>query len=358
MKKTLILFTSLFIIFASFPKNVSADAEVWTFTESPLTKVHTYETKEKCNTEREKFLALPPPRQIITECTLSKAAGYPIIESDPIIVPIIRGGDSTTTDPSKYKMLAPFAGFTEAPENIGEYLNKVFVIAIGLCAALAVLMMIIAGVKYMGEESLFGKVNAKEQIKNALFGLLIALSAYALLNTIDPRLIGGGGLNIGVVSLEIDEEKETSPWGIYVASGNLASCPSGFIDVKTFGAPDKINVCKDIAPGLEKLLSKANDAGIILSGYGTRNTAQQRALRVKHDCPDDQMPSSKCKPPTARPGHSKHESGRAIDFNCNGQTMMQAGGKDSKCFEWLSKNAAPLLKNLNSEPWHWSDDGR
>jgi lipoprotein-anchoring transpeptidase ErfK/SrfK len=103
------------------------------------------------------------------------------------------------TDLDKYTLLAPFVGFTEAPEQIGDYLNKIFILAIGLCVALAVLMMIIAGVQYMGEESIFGKVNAKGQIKNALFGLLIALSAYALLNTVDPRLLGKGGVSIRAV---------------------------------------------------------------------------------------------------------------------------------------------------------------
>ena len=126
--------------------------------------------------------------------------------SEAISVNLQEGTAPKSSNSLEYKMLAPFAGFTEAPKNIGEYLNKVFVIAIGLCAALAVLMMIIAGVKYMGEESLFGKVNAKEQIKNALLGLLIALSAYALLNTIDPRLLGKGGVSINSVTLEIDPE--------------------------------------------------------------------------------------------------------------------------------------------------------
>lgn len=110
------------------------------------------------------------------------------------------------TDLDKYKLLAPFVGFTEAPEQIGDYLNKIFILAIGLCVALAVLMMIIAGVKYMGEESIFGMMNAKGQIKNALLGLLIALSAYALLNTIDPRLLGKGGVSINSVTLQIDPE--------------------------------------------------------------------------------------------------------------------------------------------------------
>ena len=79
-------------------------------------------------------------------------------------------------------------------------------IGIGLCGALAVLMMILAGIQYMGEESIFEKSKWRESFKNAIFGLLIALSAYALLNTIDPRLLGGEGLSIRAVTAEIDLE--------------------------------------------------------------------------------------------------------------------------------------------------------
>lgn len=267
---------------------------------------------------------------------------------------------SKSGDTYKYKLLAPFAGFKEAPENIGDYLNKIFIIAIALCGALAVVMIIIAGVQYMGEESFTSKGNAKKRIQDALYGLLIALGAYALLNTIDPRLLGKQGLTIKAVSLEIDPEVESEPWESYSSTGSKVLCPEGFTNVTTYSTPKNISVCKTIAPGLTKLINKANEEGIKLSGYGARSTEQQKALRIKHGCPNDQTPSNQCNPDTARPGYSMHESGKAVDFNCNGVSMTQSGDKKSVCFVWLSKNAGPLLKNLKSgkESWHWSTDGR
>lgn len=263
------------------------------------------------------------------------------------------------TSPSdKYTLLAPFAGFTEAPNTIGEYVNKIFIVAIGLCGFLAFLMLVIAGVQYMVKDTPFAKGSAKGQISNAIFGLLIALSAYALLNTLDPRLLGKEGLNVKAVSLSIDEEQETDPWTGYSSSGNLSLCKEGFTDVSTYGTPEKINVCKTIAVDLKKLIDKAKKENIILSGSGTRDSSQQRLLRIKNGCPDDSTPSKECHPPTARPGFSMHESGLAIDFNCNGKTMKATGGKNSDCYVWLSKNAGSLFKNLKSEPWHWSTTGK
>ncbi len=310
MKKIIPTLAIFIILFTILGKDVFS-ADTWTFTESPIKTVHTYNTETECNIERNKFLAKPirqdagpcvlqktaeipktttttnpktttgttqttttttnspkatttettqttttttnSPKATTTEttqttttttqdsatkywsyyrsdkrdlsgevftkegdcmtassnnpfadktqfdstwqnCFLSDKSGKPIAQDEYSFRETggalnVTPQQNVVTDLDKYRLLAPFAGFTEAPEQVGDYLNKIFILAIGLCVALAVLMMIIAGVQYMGEESIFGKVNAKGQIKNALLGLLIALSAYALLNTIDPRLL-------------------------------------------------------------------------------------------------------------------------------------------------------------------------
>ena len=68
-----------------------------------------------------------------------------------------------------------------------------------------------------------------------------------------------------------------------------------------------------------------------------------------------QAAPSSCSPPTARPGTSNHEDGLAIDFSCaDGQPMTH----DSPCYQWLAGNAHNYgLRNLPSEPWHWSVSG-
>lgn len=266
---------------------------------------------------------------------------------------------SSSTPPTVYKLLAPIGDFKEAPENVGDYLNKIFLIAIGLCGALAVLMLIIAGIQYMGEESIFGKVDAKGKITDALLGLGIALAAYALLNTIDPRILNGKA-SISAVTLEIDPETEAVPWTGTSMGDNTTLCPEGFTNVSTYGSPATINVCKSISSKLKKLIDKAKAENIILSGSGSRTKAQQQALRTQNGCTNTSLASSKCTPPTARPGHSMHESGKAIDFNCNGKTMTASGGTNSVCYKWLKTNASSVagLKNLNGESWHWSTTGK
>ena len=121
-----------------------------------------------------------------------------------------------------------------------------------------------------------------------------------------------------------------------------------------------ITVAAQLGPNLTKLLAAAEQDGIILKGWGWRDGNKQIELRKKHCGPTEfdiyKKKSSKCKPPTARPGKSMHETGLAVDFTCNGAPI---NTRRSKCFKWLQTNAQKYgLKNLPSEPWHWSTTGR
>jgi type IV secretory pathway VirB2 component (pilin) len=275
-----------------------------------------------------------------------------------------------------YKLLAPIGNLKEVKSSsgIGDYLNIMFRIAIGLCGALAVIMIVIGGIQYMGTESIFGKTEAKSKIFSAILGLFIALGAYAILTTINPALTGKEGIVVDQVTAEIDEEEETEPVTTYYqVTGTTKLCTTGYVDVTTFGdgtlkQPKKINICKSIGgvktgENLQNMINaaKASNPSIILSGYGSRSYDRQVQLRKDHKCNPDiyTSPASSCKPPTARPGHSNHEVGGAVDFTCNGQSMVEAGGKNSVCFKWLSTNASKYgFKNLASESWHWSFNGK
>jgi len=120
-----------------------------------------------------------------------------------------------------------------------------------------------------------------------------------------------------------------------------------------------IRVHVDIADDVEQLVIAARLDGIELDGYGYRTNDQQIELRKRHCGTTDfdvfEKSPSECSPPTARPGSSRHERGRAIDFRYEGSTIKS---RSSEAFVWLAENAGKYgLKNLPSEPWHWSDTG-
>ena len=115
-----------------------------------------------------------------------------------------------------------------------------------------------------------------------------------------------------------------------------------------------------IADNLQRMLNAAAADGITLTGGGYRDSASQIRLRRAHCGSSDyavyRMPSSQCRPPTARPGASQHEQGKAVDFRYNGRTIPT---RNNAGYRWLRDNAASYgFYNLPSEPWHWSVNGR
>lgn len=121
-----------------------------------------------------------------------------------------------------YPLLAPLpldgTGRDTDVTTANKYIEGMFVLVIAVAGALAVLMIIFGGIKYMSTDAFSGKSEAKETIKNALVGLLLAISAYTILATINDKLLsfnlalptiqrtptppaqGGGGGGAGAVT--------------------------------------------------------------------------------------------------------------------------------------------------------------
>lgn len=133
---------------------------------------------------------------------------------------------------------------------------------------------------------------------------------------------------------------------------------TGALDIRDAGKGILVHV--SIVADIQRLLADADAAGVNLAGGGYRDPAAQIRVR-RNNCGTSnyaiyEMPARQCRPPTARPGTSMHEQGKAIDFTYNGRLIRSRSGAG---WNWLNANAANYgLKNLPSEPWHWSTNGR
>jgi hypothetical protein len=90
---------------------------------------------------------------------------------------------------TKYTLLEPLSEEIGQTPNMGEYLKGVFNLSIGLATVLAVLMIVIGGIKYMTAEAFTGKSDAKEMISRSIYGLVLILSSFLILTTINPNLV-------------------------------------------------------------------------------------------------------------------------------------------------------------------------
>ncbi len=71
--------------------------------------------------------------------------------------------------------------------EIGDVLSRLYVYGVGVVAIAAMIMLVIGGVQYMvaGEKD---PGPAKERIRNAIWGLILALTSWLILYTINPDL--------------------------------------------------------------------------------------------------------------------------------------------------------------------------
>lgn len=91
-----------------------------------------------------------------------------------------------------YKLLAPLPGYVETVDGkttASSYISGIFTLTIAIAGALAVLKIVFSGIQYMSTDAFSGKSAAKEGIQSALWGLLLAISAWLILSTINPDLV-------------------------------------------------------------------------------------------------------------------------------------------------------------------------
>ncbi len=84
--------------------------------------------------------------------------------------------------------------------GIGKYLNAIFQIGVALAGIFGVLMIVVGGFTYMTSDVVTKKTDGKEQIKNAVLGVLLALLSWLLLNTISSKLID---FEIGIYNTQV-----------------------------------------------------------------------------------------------------------------------------------------------------------
>jgi hypothetical protein len=90
-----------------------------------------------------------------------------------------------------YTPLEPIPGQpTDSKANFCSLLNTLFTILIYLGGMLAVLFLVLGGITYMVSEVVDKRSAARERIKAALWGLLLLLMSWIILNTINPQLVG------------------------------------------------------------------------------------------------------------------------------------------------------------------------
>jgi hypothetical protein len=92
----------------------------------------------------------------------------------------------------EYQVLAPLPGVGEnagGTTTLQDYVPAMFNLLIGLAAVAAVLMIVIGGFQYISSDAIQGKSAGKDRIKNSILGLILVISAWLILYTVNPNLL-------------------------------------------------------------------------------------------------------------------------------------------------------------------------
>lgn len=239
---------------------------------------------------------------------------------------------TTQENDLKYNFLAPLPcdsgegcvggelkTFDPAGDNkIGGYLNVMIRIFIGICAVLAVIMIVVGGLEYMTSELISNKENGKHRIRGAIFGLILALGAWTILNQINPDILNTDLKSLEKITVNVTLEDQIKSYTGQGACTPVVSGPCSPESLATAGFTDATQASKicngeskgnpSLASGVDKcsdgnsfsfglfqinVLAHANEipGGVCsnifqTNGGGTQGACLQRQgnICIKYDC--------------------------------------------------------------------------
>ncbi len=117
-----------------------------------------------------------------------------------------------TTPPVQFSVQIPIPGsgiftgqkITISNDTLGQYIAALYQFFVGALAIVAVVMIMIGGFQWLMAAGSSERVShAKETILGAVVGLILALTSYLLLYTINPNLVQMKTLNVGYVNPDV-----------------------------------------------------------------------------------------------------------------------------------------------------------
>lgn len=140
---------------------------------------------------------------------------------------------------TEYELLAPIPldDVTNAANPTNKvtpqtYIEGIVKLTIAAAGVIAVLKLIAAGLRYVAVDSFSGKDTAKNEINHALIGLILAIGAFTILNTISTQFtkLTISPETVGTSDNLTDSASTTS---------SVASCTNNCVPVDNFNFPKK-----------------------------------------------------------------------------------------------------------------------
>ncbi len=107
------------------------------------------------------------------------------VSSDPVQIV-----NTTQLNTKSYAPLSVIPGLTDQKTtSMKAFLRLLFKWGIAIAVILSIVMITYGGFQYMTTDAVFAKSEGRAKINAAIIGLLLALSAWLILQTVDPRIL-------------------------------------------------------------------------------------------------------------------------------------------------------------------------
>lgn len=179
-----------------------------------------------------------------------------------------------------YTVLAPLPGTVNDGNttNLGKYLPGLFNFSIGLAAFAAFVMITFGGILYMTTDAINNKSQGREYIENALWGLLLVISAWIILYTINPKILNFNLDTPTPPSAERDASVIAGPAGIPMTQAQIDASNAVLTSL------NPISVGPQIKPYAGLCLRGQTVGCVNLNGLQQSTIAGLQNLRDKCNC--------------------------------------------------------------------------
>ena len=157
-----------------------------------------------------------------------------------------------------YTPLEPIPGQAGVATDFCGLLNTLFKVLIYLGGMVAVLFLVLGGITYMVSEVVDKRSMARERIKSSIIGLIILLSTYLILFTINPTLVNACNVLNGNTGGVVQSQSSVAAENAQKIAAAKAQCErnsgSKFCIVPNNGTcqtitPYQAAICENITPG-------------------------------------------------------------------------------------------------------------
>lgn len=170
----------------------------------------------------------------LTATTVVKAKAFKAgLTDSPITTATFTIGGTPPPPPAGTPALSPtgFIAECQSGGSIGACIKGIYLLSIGLAALIALLMIVLAGYRYMTASGNAQQVeNAKESFTAAVIGLIVIFIAFILLDLINPNLTHFTDLSSEIPPIPATEHSTSSGSGVAGSTCTAdANCSSGLV---------------------------------------------------------------------------------------------------------------------------------